>query len=101
MTTSSFAGEGTNSFPGARALTLDGRRPASQCACSCSAVITDPLQSAEIDRFDEDLTAEAAAAAMSIVLLDEETLPLEAVLARLGAMVSVRNVRDELRAGKK
>ena len=92
MTTSPFAGEGTNSFPGARALTLDGRRPASQYACSCSAVITDPPQSAEIDRLDEDFAAAAAAAAMSPILLDEEALALGADLARLVAMVSVRCV---------
>ena len=50
-------------------------------------------------RFDlEDLAAAAAAAAMSIVLLDVEVLALEAALERLGAMASVRGV---LRAGKK
>ena len=99
MTTSSFAGEGTNSSPGARALTLDGRRPASRCTFSCSTVTVDPPQSAEIDLLDdEDLAAAAAVAAMSTVLLDEEALALEAVLVRLGAMAYVRS---ELRAGKK
>ena len=92
MTTSSFVGEGTGSSPGARALTLDGRRPASRYAFSCSAVIVDPPQSAEIDRFDvEDLAAAAAAAAMLIVLLDVEALALEAALERLGAMACVRS----------
>ena len=99
ITISSFAGEGTASSPGARALTLDGRRPASRYAFSCSAVIVDPPQSAEIDRFDvEDLAAAAAAAAMLIVLLDVEALALEAALERLGAMAFLRS---ELRAGKK
>ena len=81
---------------------MDGRRPASWCAFSCPAVIVDPPQSAEIERFDEeDLAAAAAAAAMSIVLLDVEALALEAALVRLGAMAFVRSVRDVLRAGKK
>ena len=65
---------------------------------SCSTVIVDPPQSAEIDRFDEeDLVAAAAAAAMSIVLLDVEALALEAALERLGAMTYVRS---RLCAGK-
>ena len=94
MTTSSFAGDGTDSSPGARALTLDGRRPASRCAFSCSAVTEDPPQSAEIDLLDdEDLAAAAAAAAMSTVLLDEEALPLGATLARLGAMAQEQSKR--------
>ena len=38
--------------------------------------------------------------AMSTVLLDEEALALGADLARLGAMVSVRNVRCVLSAGR-
>ena len=80
-----------------RALTLDSRRPASRYTFSCSAVIVDPPQSAEIERFDvEDLAA--AAAAMSIVRPDVEALALEAALERLGAMASVRSM---LRAGKK
>ena len=54
-------------------------------------------QSAEIDHFDEEDLA-AAAAAMSIVRLDVEALALEAALERLGAMASVR---IELCAGKK
>ena len=55
--------------------------------------MVDPSQSAEIDRFDEEvLAAAAAAAAMSIVRLDVEALALEAALERLGAMASVRNV---------
>ena len=60
----------------------------------------DPPQSAEIDRFDEEVLAAAAAAAasMSIVRLDVDALALEAALERLGAMASVRSV---LRAGKK
>ena len=68
----------------------------SQCVFNCSAVTVDPLQSAEIDRFDEDLAA-AAAATMSTVLLDEEALALGATLVRLGAMASGRCV---LSAGK-
>ena len=80
-------------------MTLDGRRPASRCAFSCSAVIVDPPQSAEIERFDvEVLAAAAAAAAMSIVRLGVETLAVEAAFERLGAMAYVRGV---LRAGKK
>ena len=72
------------------------------CAFSCSAVIVDPPQSAEIDLFnDADLAAAAAAAAMSTVLLDEEALALEAALVRLGAMAYVRSERGVLRAGKK
>ena len=71
-------------------MTPDGRRPASRCTFNCSAVTVDPPQSAEIDLFeDEDLAAAAASAAMSITLLDEEALALEATLVRLGAMVSV------------
>ena len=58
-----------------------------------------PPQSAEIERFDvEVLAAAAAAAAMSIVRLDVEALALEAALERLGAMASVRSM---LCAGKK
>ena len=65
----------------------------------CSAVMVDPPQSAEIDRFDEEvLAAAAAAAAMSTVRLDVEVLALEAALGRLGAMAYWRS---ELRAGKK
>ena len=61
--------------------------------------MVDPSQSAEIDRFDEEvLAAAAAAAAMSIVRLDVKALALEAALERLGAMASVRGV---LCAGKK
>ena len=53
----------------------------------------------EIECFDEEvLAAAAAAAAMSIIRLDVEVLALEAALERLGAMASVRGV---LRAGKK
>ena len=56
-------------------------------------------QSAEIERFNvEVLAAAAAAGAMSIVRLDVEALALEAALERLGAMTCVRSV---LRAGKK
>ena len=88
--------------PVARALTLEGRRPASRWALSCSVVIVDPPQSAEIDRFDEeDLVVAAAAAAMSIVWLDVEALALEAALVRLGAMAFVWSVRGVLRAGKR
>ena len=57
----------------------------------------DPPQSAEIERFDVEVLA-AAAAAMSIVRLDVEALALEAALEHLGAMASMRGV---LRAGKK
>ena len=93
MTTSSFAGDGTDSSPGSRALTLDGRRPASRCAFSCSAVTEDPPQSAEIDLLDDEDLA-AAAAAMSTVLLDEEALPLGATLVRLGAMAQEQSKRE-------
>ena len=79
--TSSFAGEGTSSSPGTRALTPEGRRPASRCAFSCSAMTVDPPQSAAIDLLDdEDLAAAAAAAAMSTVLLDEEALDRKSVV---------------------
>ena len=62
-------------------------------------MIVDPPQSTEIERFDvEDLAAAAAAAAMSIVRLDVEALALEAALERLGAMACVRSM---LCAGKK
>ena len=45
---------------------------------SCSAMMVDPAQSAEIVRLDdEDLAAAAAAAAISMVLPDEEALALE------------------------
>ena len=61
----------------------------------------DPPQSAEIDLLDDEDLAAAAAAAMSTVLLDEEALPLEVVLVRLGAMAYVRSERGVLRTGKK
>ena len=61
----------------------------------------DPPQSAEIDLLDDEDLAAAAVAAMSTVLLDEEALPLEATLVRLGAMEYVRSERGVLRAGKK
>ena len=78
---------------------LEGRRPASWYPLICSAVVIDPPQSAEIDRFDEEvLAAAAAAAAMSTVRLDVEVLALEATLERLGGMVYWQS---ELRAGKK
>ena len=93
--TSSFAGEGTTSVPGARALTLEGRRPASRCALSCLAIMEEPPQSVEMDRLDEEVLA--AAAAMSIVWLDEEALALGAALERLGAMAYLQS---ELRTGK-
>ena len=58
----------------------------------------DPLQSAEIDRLEEDFAAAAAAAAMSTVLLAEGALALEVPLeARLGAMADVRCKREMLR----
>ena len=101
ITTSFFAGEGTTSPPGARAFTLEGRRPVSRYVFSCSAVIVDPPQSAEIDRFDEDLAPAAAAAAMSTVLLDEEALALGATLLRLGAMASGRCVPSAGKQGAK
>ena len=101
MTTSSFAGEGTNSSPGARSLTPEGRRLASRCDFSCSAVTVDPPQSAEIDLFEAAGAAAAALAAMSITLLDEEPLALEAPLVRLGAMVCVRSEWGVLRAGNR
>ena len=96
---SPFDGEGTSSVPGVRTLTLEGISPDNRCALSCSSVMVDPSQSAEINRFDEEVLAAAAAtAAMSIVRLDEGALALEAALERLGAMAYLRS---ELRAGKK
>ena len=97
MTTSSFAGEGIVLSPGARACTLDGRRPASRCPFSCSAVTVDPAQSAEIDLFAGAGATAAPLEAMSMTLLDEEPLALEAPLVRLGAMVCVRSERGVLR----
>ena len=61
----------------------------------------DPPQSAEIDRFDEDLAAAAAAAAMSTVLLDEGALALGAAFARLGAMGSGQCVLSAGRGERK
>ena len=55
--------------------------------------MVDPLQSAEMDRFDEEVLA----AAMSTIWLDVEALALGAALERLGAMAYLRSV---LRAGK-
>ena len=61
----------------------------------------DPAQSAEIVRLDyEDLAVAVAAAAMSMVLTDEEALALEVALVRLGAMAYVRSVRGVLHAEK-
>ena len=98
MMTSSLAGEGINSSPGARALTPEGRRPAGRCDFSCSAVIVDPPQSAEIDLFEEAGAAAAAAlVAMSTILLAEGALALEVPLARLGAMAYVRSKKEVLR----
>ena len=102
MMTSSFAGEGIISSPGARACTSEGRRPANRCAFSCSAVTVDPAQSAEIDLLDDDdLAAATAVAAMSTTLPVEEALDLEAPLVRLGAMACVRSGLGVLRAGKR
>ena len=50
---------------------------------------------------DEYLVAAADAAAMSMVLPDEEALALEVALVRLGAMAYVQSERGVLRAGKK
>ena len=61
---------------------------------------TDPPQSAEIDRLEEDFAAAAAAAAMSTVLLDEDALALDAVFARLGAMACGQCVLGAGRDGR-
>ena len=83
-------------------MTPEGRRPASRCDFSCSAVIVDPPQSAEMDLFEEaGAAAVAASAAMSMILLVEEALALEAPLVRLGAMACVRSELGVLCAGKR
>ena len=83
-------------IPGAHALTLEGRRPARRCDFSCSAVMVEPPQSAEIDLLEAG--AAAASAAMSTILLAEGALALEVPLeARLGAMACVRCKRGALR----
>ena len=72
-------------------MTLEGRRPARRCDFSCSAVMVEPPQSAEIDLFEAGAAAAAASAAMSTILLEEGALALEVPLeARLGAMADVR-----------
>ena len=69
-----------------------------RCDFSCSAVMVEPPQSAEIDLFEAGAAAAAASAAMSTILLEEEALALEVPLeARLGAMADVRCKREMLR----
>ena len=74
-------------------MTLEGRRPARRCDFSCSAVMVEPPQSAEMDLFEAGAAA-AASAAMSTILLEEASLALE---ARLGAIADVRCKREALR----
>ena len=75
-------------------MTLEGRRPARRCDFSCSAVMVEPPQSAEMDLFEAGAAAAAASATMSTILLEEGALALE---ARLGAMADVRCKREMLR----
>ena len=79
-------------------MTLEGRRPARRCDFSCSTVMVEPPQSAEMDLFEAGAAAAAASAAMSTILLEEGALALEVPLeARLGAMADVRCKREMLR----
>ena len=79
-------------------MTLEGRRPARRCDFSCSAVIVDPPQSAEMDLFEEaGAAAAAASAATSTILLAEGALALEVPLVRLGAIAYVQSELGVLR----
>ena len=68
-----------------------------RCDFSCSAMIVELPQSAEIDLFEAGAAAAAASAAMSTILLAEGALALEVPLVRLGAMACVRSEREVLR----